>query len=164
MKFFTFAARLFIGGIFMFASINKILDPSDFAVSIRNYLIVPSSWTNILALTFPWVEIGAGCLLILGIQTRPAALLTTGMLGVFLGALIYAYSIGLDIDCGCFSSATSSGGRVGIYHLVRDTALFLISLFIVVTDKGDFSVSGSTILDPLRGRTHTERDDLHGCW
>jgi uncharacterized membrane protein YphA (DoxX/SURF4 family) len=155
MKYFAFAARLFIGVIFVYASINKILDPSDFAVSIRNYLIVPSSWSNILALTLPWVEIGAGGFLILGIQTRPAALLTTGMLWVFLGALIYAYSIGLDIDCGCFSSATSSGGRVGIYHLVRDTTLFLISLFIVVTDKGDFSVSGFPLLDPLRGRTHT---------
>ena len=103
-----------------------------------------------MAITLPWIEIGAGGFLIFGIQTRPAALLTTGMLGVFLSALIYAYSIGLDIDCGCFSSAAASTGRVGLYHLVRDTSLFLISLFIVLTDRGDFSISGFPLLDPLR--------------
>ena len=150
MKYLSLAARLFIGGLFLYASIYKINDPATFAVSIRNYMIVPPSWSNILALTLPWIEIGAGVLLILGIQTRPSALLTTGMLGVFLGALIYAYSIGLDIDCGCFSSAASSSGRIEIYHVVRDAVIFLISLSVLLTDRGDFSVSGFPLLDPLR--------------
>jgi uncharacterized membrane protein YphA (DoxX/SURF4 family) len=150
MKYLTFAARLVIGGLFVYASVHKIVDPVEFAAMIRNYMIIPPAWSNFLALTLPWIEIGAGSFLILGIQTRPAALLTTGMLGVFLSALIYAYAIGLDIDCGCFSSAASSTGRVGLYHLVRDTSLFLISLFIVLTDRGDFSISGFPLLDPLR--------------
>jgi putative oxidoreductase len=150
VKYFTLAARLLIGGLFVYASIHKILDPLDFAVSIRNYMIVPPSWSNILALTLPWIEIGAGGFLILGIQTRPSALVTTGMLGVFLGALISAYAIGLDIDCGCFSSASSSTGRVGVYHLVRDSSLFLISFFILIADRGDFSISGFPLLDPLK--------------
>jgi len=75
------------------------------------------------------------------VQTRASALLTTGMLGVFLGALVYAYAIGLDIDCGCFTSSTSSAGRVGTYHLVRDTTLFLVSLSIIWTERGDFSIA-----------------------
>ncbi len=150
MKYITLAARLLIGSLFVYASIHKVLDPADFAMSIRNYMIVPPAWSNLLALTLPWVEIGAGGFLILGVQTRPSALLTTGLLGVFLGAVVYAYAIGLDIDCGCFSSAASSTGRVGIYHLVRDSSLFFISLFIVVTDRGAFSISGFPLLDPLR--------------
>jgi putative oxidoreductase len=150
MKYITLAARLLIGSLFVYASIHKIIDPLDFSASIRNYTIVPPSWSNILALTLPWIEIGAGGFLIFGIQTRPSALLTTGMLGVFLIAVTYAYSIGLDIDCGCFSSAASSTGRVGLYHLVRDSSLFLISLFILIADKGDFSISGFPLLDPLR--------------
>jgi putative oxidoreductase len=150
MKYLTFAARLIIGGLFIYASIHKIIDAADFAASIRNYMIVPPAWSNILAITLPWIEIGAGGFLILGLQTKPAALLTTGMLGIFVSALIYAYSIGLDIDCGCFTSAAASTGRVGMYHLVRDTSLFLISLFIVVADRGNFSISGFPLLDPLR--------------
>src|SRR5208283_4460492 len=126
--------------MFVYASIYKVFDPADFAVSIRNYLIIPASWSNIVALTLPWIEIVAGVFVILGVQVRPAALLTTGMLGVFLGAIIYAYSIGLDIDCGCFGSAATSGGRIGVVHIARDTALFLISLFILVADRGNLSV------------------------
>ncbi len=150
MKYVTLAARILIGSLFVYASIYKVIDPAAFAASIRNYMILPPSWSNILALTLPWIEIGAGGFLIFGIQTRSAALLTTGMLAIFLGALIHAYWIGLDIDCGCFSSAASSAGRVGTYHLVRDTSLFLISLFIVVMDRGEFSISGFPRSDHLR--------------
>jgi putative oxidoreductase len=141
VKHVVLAARLLIGGMFVYASIYKVFDPAGFAVSIRNYMIIPASWSNIVALTLPWIEIVAGVFLIIGIQVRPSALLTTGMLGVFLGAIIYAYSIGLDIDCGCFSSAATSGGRIGVTHIVRDAAVFLISLFILVWDRGDFSVA-----------------------
>lgn len=141
MKYVVFAARLLIGGMFVYASIYKVFDPANFAVSIRNYMIIPASWSNVVALTLPWIEIVAGAFLILGVQVRPSALLTTGMLGVFLGAIIYAFSIGLDIDCGCFSSAATSGGRIRVFHIARDAGLFLISLLILVSDRGNFSVA-----------------------
>ncbi len=122
MKYLTFAARIFIGALFLYASYHKILDPAEFAVSVRNYMIIPPSWSNLVALTLAWVELGAGLFLIAGIQTRASALLTTGMLGVFLAAIVHAYWIGLDIDCGCFTSGAGSTGRVGLYHIVRDSS------------------------------------------
>jgi putative oxidoreductase len=140
VKYLTFAARLLIGAIFIYASAYKIWAPAEFAASIRNYMILPVSWSNLAAVTLPWIELAAGALLILGIFTRPAALLTTGMLAVFLAAMIYAYSIGLDIDCGCFSSAASSQGKITLFNLVRDSTLVIISLFIVLADRGDLSV------------------------
>ena len=142
MKYLTLSARLLIGALFIYASVHKILNPADFAVSVRNYMIIPAEWSNIVAITLPWIEIAAGLFLILGIQTKPSALLTTGMLGVFFAAIVYAYSIGLDIDCGCFSSAVSSPGKIGIYHFFRDGALFLASLLILLMDRGEFSISG----------------------
>jgi len=147
MKYATLAARLLIGGLFIYASIYKVWDPASFAVSIRNYMIVPASWSNLIALTLPWIELGAGVFLILGIQTRASALLTTVMLGVFLAALFYAFSIGLDIDCGCFTSAASSEGHIGVYHLVRDTGLFLISVFMLATESGNFSMANLTLFN-----------------
>jgi putative oxidoreductase len=151
VKHLTFAARLLIGAIFIYASVYKIWDPAEFAVSIRNYMIIPVSWSNLAAVTLPWIELGAGALLILGIGARPAALLTTGMLVVFLAAMIYAYSIGLDIDCGCFSSTASSQGRITLFNLARDSTLAIISLFIVLADRRDFSASG--IFQFSRGST-----------
>jgi uncharacterized membrane protein YphA (DoxX/SURF4 family) len=141
MKLYTFAARLFIGILFIFAAYHKILDPIEFSLSIRNYMIVPPTWSNFIALTLPWIELGAGIFLILGIQVKPASLLTSGMLGLFLIALIYAFAIGLDIDCGCFSSSASSSGRVGVYHLIRDTILFGVSASIILTDQGFLEIS-----------------------
>ncbi len=146
MKTVVLIARLVIGGIFVYASVHKIMDPGAFAVSVRNYLIIPSSWSHIVALTLPWVEIGAGAFLILGIQTRPSALLTTGMLAIFLAAIIRAYAIGLDIDCGCFSSATSTSGHLGIYHIVRDSAVLCASALILVCDRGDFGIASLPFL------------------
>ena len=151
MKYVVLAARLLIGGMFVYASIYKVFDPAGFAVSIRNYMIIPASWSNIVALTLPWIEIVAGAFLILGVHVRPSALLTTGMLGVFLGAIIYAFSIGLDIDCGCFSSAATSGGRIGLIHIARDASLFLISLFILVLDSGNFRIA--SFLAPTRAKS-----------
>ena len=142
MKYLTLAARLVIGGMFVYASIHKIADPGQFAVAIRNYLIVPPEWSHLIALTLPWVEMGAGTFLILGIQTKPSALLTTGMLAVFLVAIVRAYATGLNIDCGCFSSGAASHGAIGIYHLVRDSLILLVSLFALLADRGDFSVCG----------------------
>lgn len=131
MKLLSLVARLFIGAIFVVASYQKILDPVEFAVSIRNYMIIPEAYSNLLALTLPWIEMGVGLLLITGILVKPAALLTTGMLASFLAALVYAYAINLDIDCGCFSSSSSSDGRIGIYHLVRDSLLVFVSAFLL---------------------------------
>ncbi len=142
MKYLVLAARLLVGGLFVYASIHKILDPADFAVSIRNYMIIPLEWSNIAALALPWIEVTAGSFLILGIQTRPSALLTTGMMAVFVGAMMYAYSIGLDIDCGCFSSSASSSGKIGLLQIVRDSSLFFVSLLIVLADRGDFGIFG----------------------
>lgn len=142
MKYFTLIARLTIGFLFVAASLHKIIEPADFAVSIRNYMIVPVSMSNLLALTLPWVELGAGLMLIAGTLVKPSALLTTGMLAVFLIAVVHAYAIGLDIDCGCFASSSTSEGQIGVYHIVRDAALFFISLFILVSDRGNFCLFG----------------------
>jgi len=141
-KYFVLAGRLVIGGLFLYASINKIFDPAGFASSIRNYMILPPEWSNVAALILPWIEVIAGAFLIVGVQIKPSALLTTGMLALFFVAIVYAFSVGLDIDCGCFSTKPDSPGRVGIYHIIRDGTLFLVSFFVLAADKGDFGLSG----------------------
>jgi len=142
VRYAVLAGRLLIGGLFVYASLYKILDPVAFALSIRNYGLLPEAWSNVAAMALPWIELLAGGFLILGVQTKPSALLTTGMLAVFLVAICYAYATGLDIDCGCFSSPSSSPGRVGLYHLFRDSALLLVSSFVLIADRGHFSLGG----------------------
>lgn len=153
MKFLILLARLFIGVMFIYASVHKIADPGAFAVSIRNYLIIPPAWSHIAALTLPWVEMGAGVFLVLGIQTKPSALLTTCMLAVFLAAIIRAYAIGLNIDCGCFSSGAGPSEAIGLYHIVRDSALVCISALVLLFDQGHFSMASLPLFRGVPDRT-----------
>jgi putative oxidoreductase len=140
MKYLVLVGRLLVGCLFVYASIHRIFDPASFAASIRNYQVLPPEWSNMVAVTLPWIEIGVGVFLITGIQTRASSLLTTGMLAVFLAAIIRAYVIGLDIDCGCFSAATTSSGRIGPLTIMRDSLILLSSAVVLFGDSGDFSV------------------------
>ncbi len=141
MKWITLLARLLIGSLFVYASIYKIFDPSSFAASIRNYGLIPPIYSNLIALTLPWLELGSGVFLILGIQTRAASLLTSSMMLIFLGAIIYAYALGLDIDCGCFSSSAESSGRIAPFHIFRDGFLALVSIWTLIFDRGELSIA-----------------------
>jgi uncharacterized membrane protein YphA (DoxX/SURF4 family) len=140
MKIMVLIARLVIGGLFIYAAVAKIPDPSGLSQSIRNYQIVPAPMTNILALVLPWVELIAGAGLILGIWTHACALITTAMLLVFASAVTYAYSIGLDISCGCFGAGPDSSGVIDLATVSRDWGLTLVSASIILFHRGEFSL------------------------
>jgi uncharacterized membrane protein YphA (DoxX/SURF4 family) len=142
MKYLVLLARLLIGGLFVYASVHKIGDPAQFAQAIRNYQFLPPGLTNLVALTLPWIEIIVGGFLILGIQTKPSALISTGLMAAFLVGLFHAYFAGLDIDCGCFSHDPASPGRITPLTLIRDSSLLIVALFILVADRGGFSLLG----------------------
>ena len=98
-------SRLASGGVFIYASVHKILYPALFARDIYNYQLLPDAWINPLAIYLPWLELFCGLALI---SVRPlrggAALLIGGMLVAFIAAIISAMARGLDIHCGCFTS------------------------------------------------------------
>ena len=78
--------RLIIGSVFIYAAIDKILDPYTFAADIRNYQILPDMFSNMLALILPWIELYCGLFLILGFYIRTSALLIAAMLVVLLAS------------------------------------------------------------------------------
>jgi uncharacterized membrane protein YphA (DoxX/SURF4 family) len=140
MKYAILIARLLIGGLFVYASFHKILDPAAFAKAVRNYQMLPVEVTNLVALVLPWIEILVGMLLILGIQTKPSALIASCLIAIFLVGLYRAYFTGLDIECGCFSTDPLSAGRISLLTLVRDSVLLPVSLMILIADRGNFSL------------------------
>ena len=111
--------RLIIGFVFIYAAIDKIIDPYTFAADIRNYQIIPEMFSNILALILPWMELLCGLFLLLGVCTRSSALLIASMLIVFIVALSLAMIRGLNIDCGCYHTMGSTT-KVGFKKLLED--------------------------------------------
>ena len=121
--------RLFLGLVFVYASFDKILRPSDFAEIIYNYQVLPEVLINLTSVILPWLELLLGLLLIFGVWLPGAVLLCNSLFLVFFATLIFNSARGLDVDCGCFSvsSATSSGGHM-LWYLLRDSLFLVLGL------------------------------------
>ena len=126
-KWVIFAFRISLGVVFLYASFDKIRDPGNFAGNIQNYQLLPYGITNLFSILLPWVELYVGTCLILGIFVDGAALLSTGMMVMFIIALGQALARGLDIECGCFSQ---EGSLVGLNTLLRDLIWLAMALFV----------------------------------
>ncbi len=96
--------RIYIGAIFVAASMYKINYPGEFAETIASYQLVPFWGVNLMALILPWAELICGLMLILGLRTRAAAVLAGLMLVVFCVAIVATLARGIPIGCGCFTS------------------------------------------------------------
>jgi putative oxidoreductase len=129
-RYLLFFTRLVLGFIFVYASIEKISQPEEFARAIANYHLLPTAAVNLAAVILPWVELLVGLFLILGLLTRASSLLTISLLGLFTIAIAISLARGLDISCGCFG--TSSARKVGWSALGEDVAMLAGSLLIFV--------------------------------
>ena len=123
------ALALVVGGVFLYACWDKILEPRKFAGIIYQYQVIgPSARlgflpANLLAVTLPWLELVVGLLLVTGLWRREAAAVAGGLLVVFLAAIGIATAQGVDVaNCGCFSVA-EHGRTPGWVLVVQDLAL-----------------------------------------
>ena len=126
--------RLVLGGVFIYASLDKIANPAEFAKAIANYHVLPFGLENLLALFLPWLELLTGILLIAGIMVDGATILIISMNIVFIFAISQALARGISIECGCFSVSTEGGSNIGFQTILRDF-VYLIMAFIIFYRK-----------------------------
>jgi uncharacterized membrane protein YphA (DoxX/SURF4 family) len=96
--------RVYVGGVFVYASMYKINYPGEFAETIASYQLLPYWAVNLTALIMPWLELASGVLLVLGVRTKSAAALVGGMLLLFSLVILVTLLRGIPIGCGCFTS------------------------------------------------------------
>jgi uncharacterized membrane protein YphA (DoxX/SURF4 family) len=124
-------SRLVLGGVFIYASIDKIAHPRAFADIVYNYQLLPAALVTIVAVTMPWVEMFSGLCVVSGLFKRAGALLIGAMLLVFSVAITINLARGLDFDCGCFTTTASEGGSDPVGLLIRDILLMIPVIAIV---------------------------------
>ncbi len=124
------ASRILLGAVFIYASWEKVLNPAAFVEIIANYQILPESLTGPTALILPWIELICGISLIIHRWTQGSALLVTGMMVVFMGALGYNAYRGIDVACGCFTLDASVPANVWFY-LLRDGVLLAVAVYVL---------------------------------
>ncbi len=129
--------RLILGGVFIYAGATKITHLHELARIIHNYKILPESLVYISAVIMPWVEILTGFSLIVGVYKKASASIITGMLLVFIVAISFNLMRGLNFDCGCFSTAATSGGSDPVGLLIRDLLLLIPGAIIIFFAKED---------------------------
>ena len=123
--------RLFLGGVFVYASFDKILHPSAFAEAIYNYQILPEILINLVALILPWLEALIGLLLIFSVWMPGATLSGALLLMIFFGALLFNMARGLDIHCGCFSTSDiSEQGAPMVWYIFRDFVFLVLAIYL----------------------------------
>ena len=128
-RFFYHCARLILGGIFIFASHDKILHPKAFAEVVYNYQILPEVLINVTAIFLPWLELLMGIFLIIGFWMPGTVIWSNILLVVYIGALGFNLARGLDINCGCFSS--TRGSPISIGTILWDVAFLMLSGYLL---------------------------------
>lgn len=132
-------ARIFLGLLFIFSSLEKIVDPAAFAQSIGNYKLLPPWLPMTVATILPWLELLCGFSLLFGIFIRGSAFLLSAMLIVFTLAVISGILRGLDISCGCFTQDPAAG-KIGWMKVLQNSTLIVLSLFLYYSNTGRFTL------------------------
>ncbi|MCX6435641.1 MAG: DoxX family protein [Actinobacteria bacterium] len=134
--------RLVVGAVLLVAGYLKAFNPSKAKMAVRAYEALPIPVANILGVALPWIEIGAGLLLILGVAVRKTAIFSGFLMLIFIIAIAQAWARGLSIDCGCFGG----GGQVDakdtkyVQEILRDFGLGLMSLYLFRYPKSRFAL------------------------
>jgi uncharacterized membrane protein YphA (DoxX/SURF4 family) len=127
--------RFILGGLFIYASISKIVHPFAFAKIIYNYKLLPDILIYISAITLPWVEMISGLFLVAGIFKRTAAIILFSLLFVFIIAISINLIRGLNFDCGCFTTVITEKGSDPVGLLIRDILMLIPAGIIILRGK-----------------------------
>jgi len=92
--------RLGLGGVLLYAGYLKAFTPDKSMMAVRAYELLPIWLANAFGIILPWLEMGAGLLLIVGVAVRYAAIFGAVLMVAFIIAIAQAWARGLSIDCG----------------------------------------------------------------
>jgi uncharacterized membrane protein YphA (DoxX/SURF4 family) len=115
--------RLAAAAVWLAAGAAKVPALEAFRQTVARYAVLPDFLVGPVAYALPFLEIGLGLYLALGLFVRGTALAGTVLFALFLAAQAQAWIRGIELDCGCFGTAASS--PVGPLTVMRDLALGL---------------------------------------
>jgi uncharacterized membrane protein YphA (DoxX/SURF4 family) len=141
-RVFLFISRLALAGMFLFAAYAKLKPQaalpwsvasvrtslSMFAMQVDSYQLLSPPAVSLAAHALPFVELGLGLWLLSGLWLRYSTLATSVLLLGFFALMVRTYSLGLEINCGCFGP----GEQLGKKSLLRDGSLLAFSLAVTI--------------------------------
>jgi len=124
--------RIIFGGIFIFASIDKILHPQAFAEVVFNYHLLPDVLINLVAISLPWIEAVAGLVVIIGRGVLGGLAVLNCLLVIFTASILLNIARGIDITCGCFSTEITTASKSVMWlEVARDVVLLGVGVMLL---------------------------------
>ena len=150
------AARLVVGGVWIYAGAIKLPDPDQSIAAVRAYELLPGETVVTVGHLLPVLEVVVGGMLVLGVLVRGAAVVSALLFVAFIIGIASVWARGIEIDCGCFGGGGYDPDATSKYpwEIARDVGLLLLSVFLVWLSRSRLA------LDALLFRTTSEEADV----
>jgi uncharacterized membrane protein YphA (DoxX/SURF4 family) len=160
----SLVVRLAMAGILFFAAFPKLQDIPQSVRAVRAYQLVPEPVVPFVGTMLPFVEIALGILLLIGAFTRAASVIWLLMMAAFTFGVIWAWTQGLNIDCGCFGGGgeVEEGATQYPMHLLERLGFIALGTFLVIWPRSKFSVDERLSPAPLDSDANESRSEIHG--
>lgn len=140
-------ARLTLAVVWLVASLAKLPNLEASVLAVRGFQILPYDLAVIVGYLLPMIELIIGLLLLIGLFTRPAAVLSGLIMVAFVIGIAQAWARGLAIDCGCFGG----GGEITLeeaqaqypWDIARDLGLLALAAWLSVRPRTPFALDTS---------------------
>jgi len=141
------AARLILGIVLIWAGASKVTDLAGSVQATSAYQILPYDLAKVVGEILPFIEIGVGILLVIGLFTRIMGVVGALMMLAFVIAIASVWARGISIDCGCFGEggAISAAEAIAKYpwEILRDLGLMACGIWLVIIKKPFLAVDSS---------------------
>ncbi|MCW2497113.1 MauE/DoxX family redox-associated membrane protein [Jatrophihabitans sp.] len=125
--------RVFLGAVWLWASLAKLHNPRGFVQTVRAYDATPEWLSKAIGYGLPVLEFALAILLILGVAVRLAASTSAVLFVVFLIGLIQASARGIKLECGCFGGGGTTDGSTSYFlDVLRDIGLLAMAIYLIV--------------------------------
>ncbi|OYO20966.1 DoxX family protein [Enemella dayhoffiae] len=157
------AARVVLAVVWLWASLAKLPHLEESVLAVRGYQLLPYPVAVLVGYLLPMLELVVGILLILGLFTRFAGIMSALLMLAFVIGIAQAWARGLAIDCGCFGG----GGEIALaeaqakypWELARDAALMLLGLWLAWRPRTPFSLDDKLFGEPAYATDDADFDD-----
>jgi uncharacterized membrane protein YphA (DoxX/SURF4 family) len=150
-RWMSFGARIILAGVLISAGWLKVVNPHEAAAAVQAYRLLPTGVATYVGYGLPIFEILLGIVLLIGLRTRIAAIVTAILMTIFIVGVASAWARGLSIDCGCFGG----GGVVAKGHthyaqeILRDLLFVGLSVWLIRLPASALAVNPTGVAPPL---------------
>jgi uncharacterized membrane protein YphA (DoxX/SURF4 family) len=147
----SLVVRLSMAGILIAAAVPKMTDPDESVVAVRAYRLVPDALEAFVGVSLPYVELVLALILIAGVFSRWSGIAWLVMMAGFTFGVIWAWSKGYNIDCGCFGGGGDVDPSEVDYpgHLLERAGFIALGAWLTIFPRTPLSLDSWMRGEPL---------------